>query len=370
MITPDVYSVLQRIPYPNDSHFGFFDVSGQTIRIASPASETIESLRSFFNPYIESHDETYSASSFHDLHIIVDPHLYDYLKANVPKSPDDLLATALTHDLEYQLRCFYSESREIKVIEDEPLKLFYVVSSGGRSTKVIATAGSRTRTALLRMIRSAWVLTHDALIVHGSVLEKDGRGIVIAGEKHAGKTTTLLNLCTRKNYDIVANDRLLLKRNPADQRLRAIGIPTVINLRWNTVKPFPELQHLIDIPLFGVQDLAKALDVSVKSEVDVTAVAFLSYDKDCRQPVFRSLSEEESYEMLTSHLFSTREYDWVRMMNIGEAIRDRVAVEKRDILNGVSSLHLTSNETHLEELAFLLDNWCQVGSIPIGRLAS
>lgn len=355
MIPPGVQKAVLRIGDPQERHFGYFDLDGRVVRVAAPGSETIESLRSFFYPYIVSQDEAHHADGFYDLTAAFEPGLYDYIKANIPETPDDALTTVLRHDLQYQLRCFHSESREITIIQDEPLKLFYVVSNRGRATKVVATVGSRTRTGLLRVIRGAWVLGHDALIVHGCALEKHRRGIIVAGEKHAGKSTSLLNLCTRKGYNVVANDRVLLELNRPDERPRAIGVPTVINLRRDTVKPFPELQHLFNAQLLGVHDLAKALDVGIKREVEVKAVAFLSYDAGCRSPVFRRLSKEESHEMLAPHLFSPREYDWVRMMKIGEAAPRRAGAASENILKGVSCFQLISNETLLEDSAFLLD---------------
>lgn len=93
--------------------------------------------------------------------------------------------------------------------------------------------------------------------------------------------------------------------------------------------------------------------------MEVAAVAFLSYDGGCRSPVFRRLSQEESHEMLAPHLFSPREYDWVRMMKIGEVAPRRVDAADEDFLKGVSCFQLSSNETLLEDSALLLDSWCQ-----------
>ena len=181
----------------------------------------------------------------------------------------------LKHDVEYQLGCFYSVSNEITIIEDQPLKLFYLISERGRATKVVGTVGSRIQTGLLRMLRAFWVLSYMPSSFMPARSKNTGGDSIIAGEKHAGKTTSLLNLCSRKSYDIVANDRLLLQSNEPDASLCAIGVPTVINVRWNTVKPFLELQHLINLRLFSAYDLARALNVEVKREVKVSAVVFL-----------------------------------------------------------------------------------------------
>ena len=359
MIPPDFCREASTIRDTDRQHCGYFDLNGQTVRVASPTREAIENLRSFFFPYIPSQDEAQCSDISYELIAVVEPELYDYIGANVPPSPDDVLPAVLKHDVEYQLRCFYSVSDDITIIEDQPLKLFYLISERGRATKIVGTVGSRIQTGLLRMLRAFWVLSNDALIVHACALEKHGRGLIIAGEKHAGKTTSLLNLCSRKNYDIVANDRLLLQSNEPDASLCAIGVPTVINVRWDTVKPFPELQHLINLRLFGVNDLARALNVEVKREVKVSAVVFLSYDHGLRRPVFRSLSQDESYAMSASQFVSRREYEWARMMNVCGVGPVRA---KKDLIGRVSCFQLTSNETQLEELANLLDDWCQVGS--------
>src|SRR5262245_45384638 len=112
MISPDLCHTL-RVDRPYECHFRYFNINGQLLRVGSPDREALDSLISFFYPYIESHDETYPADRFYELIAIVDPKLFDYLKANLPASPDSLLTTSLKHELEYQLRCFFSESGEI-----------------------------------------------------------------------------------------------------------------------------------------------------------------------------------------------------------------------------------------------------------------
>jgi hypothetical protein len=362
MITPDFCREAGTITDIARQHCGYFDLDGQTVRVALPTREAIENLRSFFFPYITSQDGAQCSDISYELIAVVEPELYDHIAANIPPSPEDVLPAVLKHDVEYRLGCFYAVPNEITIIEDQPLKLFYLISERGRATKVVGTVGSRIQTGLLRILRALWVLSYDALIVHGCALEKHGRGLIIAGEKHAGKTTSLLNLCSRKNYDIVANDRLLLQSNDPEASLRAIGVPTVVNVRWDTVKPFPELKHLINLRLFGVCDLARTLNVEVKRDAKISAVVFLSYDHDLRRPVFHSLSPDESYAMLVSQLMSRREYEWVRIMNFREAGPLGIGIAKEDLISRVSCFQLTGNETQLEELAIVLDDWCQVGS--------
>jgi hypothetical protein len=328
------------------AHSVYFDLSDVTVRVVVPDAETIKSLRAFFDPYVLTVPE---ANNFYEITTVIDPGLYGATKTDLPSTPDAEITTTLQHDVEYKLKCFHSQA--CMVIEDEPLQVFYVVDGQNRRTQIIATEGSRVRTSLLRIIRGAWVLGQDGLIVHGCGLEKNGSGIVISGEKYAGKTTSLLSLCVNRGYDIVANDRLLLSQSGI-----ARGIPTVVKLRPRTLKPFTALRHLIDVPLFGVSDLARALRVTVKKEVALKAIAFLSYDESVRKPVFRRLSLDEARQVLSSHLFTRREYEWVSLMRIGDTVRD--ATEK-NVLSGVSCFKLSCNETHIDEVAGLLDGWCQ-----------
>lgn len=351
MISPELCRTL-RIDHTGENYYRYFGINGHWLRVASSDREILDRLGSFFYPYIETH-EHYAADRFYELTAIVDAGLFDDLKANLPPSPDDLLTTTLRHDLEYNLRCFFSKSGEITIIEDEQLKLFYVILSGGR-TKIVGTAESRMRTGLLRVIRGAWINNHDAFVVHSSVVEKHGRGVVIAGDKHAGKSTSLLQLCTQNQYGLVANDRCLLGFDKSSG-LRALGVPTVVNLRPETIKPFPDLQYLKTTAILGVYDLARALAVEVKSEVEVAALVFLFYDADLDEPSYRRLAHEETREMLSRHLFSQREYEWVNLLKIGSSR------SKKSDLNslppGVPAFQLISNERQLEERARLIDSW-------------
>ena len=355
MISPSLCNTLS-LNHADECDFRYFDIKGQLLRVGSPAREILDSLGAFFYPYIESCNETYGPDRFYELTAVTDPTLFDDLRANLPDSPDDLITTNLKHDLEYELRCFFSESGELTIIEDEPLKLFYVVFA--RGTKIVGTDGSRIRTGLLRIIRSAWMNEHDGLIVHSCVMEKHGKGIVIAGDKYSGKTTSLLQLCTQKQYNLVANDRCVLQFDESN-RLRALGVPTVVNLRPQTIKPFPDLQYLKASELLGVHDLARELRVDVKSEVEVKALIFLTYDRACDRLSYRPLSDEEKCSILSSHLFSDREYDWVRLLKIRRGLSDVNDRVKSVRLSDVAGFQLTSNENQLDERADLLDSWCQ-----------
>ena len=325
------------------SHSGFFDLGDAAIRLVTPDAETIKSLQGFFDPYVPT---IAHAEDFYQLTTVFDPRLFEATKTSLPATPDCEIVTTLQHDLEYQLKCF--KSSEGMLIYDEQLQVIYHVRE--QTTQVVATEGSRVRTALLRIIRGAWILGQAGLILHGCALEKNGNGIIISGDKYAGKTTSLLSL-SLKGYNIIANDRLLLSQSGV-----ARGIPTVVKLRPRTLTSFPPLRHLLDWPIFGVSDLARELKVMVKKEAAIKAMTFLRYDESLRAPVFRKLSLDEASRVLSSHLFARREYEWVKLMKIGDSVPDPTEVRIPSVM---SCFRVSCNENHTDEVARRLDDWCQ-----------
>ncbi|MEC3978924.1 hypothetical protein [Amycolatopsis sp. H20-H5] len=67
---------------------------------------------------------------------------------------------------------------------------------------------------LVRQAMTAQLLEHDAVYAHTAALVRADRGLLIAGPKGAGKTTTLLSALRLVGGDFVTNDRLLLRRDP------------------------------------------------------------------------------------------------------------------------------------------------------------
>ncbi|WP_083100682.1 hypothetical protein [Pseudophaeobacter leonis] len=352
---------LQKIGHDDAVHSEGFVLDKQTMRLASSSAELLDDLRSFFCPYISHGDKAAKPARICDITHVENQTIFDLIKSNLPASPDRLIPTSLNHDVDYNLRFFRSELGDASVIEDALLGLLYVTLNHGQDIMIVSAAGSRTRTGVLRLIRSLWVLGHSAPILHGCVVAKQGRGIAIAGNKYAGKTTSLLNLCTTRGYNIVANDRAMLVADTPGKRLKAVGVPTVVNIRRNTVKPFPNFHHLFDASLYSVGDLAKALNVPITRDVEIGAVVFLSYLSTCDAPQTRRLSPDEAHQILATHLLSTKEYEWANEVSSNRTLTKRPATANPPVLDAVPCFELKSNETQLEAVASILDTWCQSG---------
>jgi hypothetical protein len=67
---------------------------------------------------------------------------------------------------------------------------------------------------LVRQAMTAQLLEHDAVYAHAAAIVRAEHGLLIAGPKGAGKTTTLLSVLRLMGGDFVTNDRLLLRRAP------------------------------------------------------------------------------------------------------------------------------------------------------------
>jgi hypothetical protein len=66
---------------------------------------------------------------------------------------------------------------------------------------------------LVRQAMTAQLLEHDAVYAHTAALVRAEHGLLTAGPKGAGKTTTLLSVLRLMGGDFVTNDRLLLRRD-------------------------------------------------------------------------------------------------------------------------------------------------------------
>jgi hypothetical protein len=88
------------------------------------------------------------------------------------------------------------------------------------------------RVALLRVVRELAMeeaYAAGGIFLHAAALEHDGIVHLIAGPKHAGKTTLLIHLLTSGETRFVANDRALVVQSARGRVVR--GMPTLVNVR-------------------------------------------------------------------------------------------------------------------------------------------
>lgn len=126
---------------------------------------------------------------------------------------------------------------------DPQFGVFHEVWPGSR-VRLTAAAGDLGRLALMRVVRELAMqasLRRGAVFLHAAAFCVEGRALVIAGEKGAGKTTTLSwGLARIDEAGFVANDRVRLRAGPSGFEVR--GMPTVLSFRPASLALLPELE--------------------------------------------------------------------------------------------------------------------------------
>jgi hypothetical protein len=112
----------------------------------------------------------------------------------------------------------------------------------------------RIRPAAFRVCNELLMAPRASEDIHASAFAVNGRVILFAGPKNAGKTTLLVRVASVVEGGIVSNDRVLLDRRP--EGVRARGIPTFVSVREGTRALQPKLFN-------GVGNLADRLDRTV-----------------------------------------------------------------------------------------------------------
>lgn len=137
-----------------------------------------------------------------------------------------------------------SQPDELTVFDRE-YRVFYVATADKRTVRLVAPRfGLSVRNSLMRVVRELAMIASQrqgGLIVHGAAVVVDGRGVVFAGPKKAGKTTLLVHVLSQPGAWYVANDRVLVMETPAGMVLR--GIPTIVAVRARTAKMMPQFER-------------------------------------------------------------------------------------------------------------------------------
>jgi hypothetical protein len=84
---------------------------------------------------------------------------------------------------------------------------------------------------------------HDYTPVHCTGVVSGGRGVLVCGVSGTGKTT-LAYACARSGLQVLSDDVVHLRLDPANNQLRLWGRPWFLRLAPKAVELFPELEGL------------------------------------------------------------------------------------------------------------------------------
>jgi hypothetical protein len=169
------------------------------------------------------------------------------------------LLSAGPHPSNRELDCFNLDRKTVRlplwrsrdrglVIFDHEFNVFYGIARRGKDISITAAARNlwSGRISLMRVVRELGMnhaIDRGAMILHGAAFQLNGKGILVAGPKGAGKTSLLTYFLQKKAARYVSNDRVLVDLARRQPLLR--GIPTIITLRKTMLEMFPVLlRHL------------------------------------------------------------------------------------------------------------------------------
>ncbi|MEU7802534.1 hypothetical protein AB0B10_25070 [Micromonospora arborensis] len=135
-----------------------------------------------------------------------------------------------------------------------PVRVFWVPDRGtllraSRATRSInvwcatAEAAELWAPRLVRQAMTGQLLTEGMVYAHAAALTVHGRGILIAGNRGRGKTTTLLAGLHYLGGDYVTNDRLMLHAH--DSGLHGYPWPMPLRAGIGTLAALPHLHHRV-----------------------------------------------------------------------------------------------------------------------------
>jgi hypothetical protein len=131
---------------------------------------------------------------------------------------------------------------------DRRLGVFYRIGERGRRVEVLGRPRHLAlRFAAMRVIRElalAQARTSDRLLVHAAALEMDGRTVLIAGPKGAGKTSLLIASLLDTAARFVSNDRVVVVLDP--HGVTAHGMPTLVSIRKPTLDAHPDVRRRLE----------------------------------------------------------------------------------------------------------------------------
>lgn len=214
-----------------------------TVRVECDDRAVLQWLEEFLTPWL-----IVDAARAPDVTVALrrDPSAYAALLARGPR-PGGGMAGGFAFDSGLVELPWWSAPDDGLVAFEEAAALFYCRDAAATRVELLIAAEQLDhRVCLLRAVREYFV-SHawraDAAVVHGAALSVGDGGIAIAGAKHAGKTTLLIQLLRGARTALVANDRIVV--SSAGDALTVRGIPTVVQVRRPPADRLPALHALL-----------------------------------------------------------------------------------------------------------------------------
>jgi hypothetical protein len=146
-----------------------------------------------------------------------------------------------------------------------------------------------------------------SILIHASAVERDGLGIIFAGDRNAGKTSSLLAYAARGDYNIVSSDRVALRA--AASEIIGSGFPARCNAHRIACETDPILSRIVPRHtlqndsgakvLVPLEEIAAAAGARVSGKFKLSAIVLPRIDSEFSSlAVERMTGREQLIEML------------------------------------------------------------------------
>ena len=217
----------------------YFAYDGLTIRVTCTDRGHLTWLDDFLAPAFSITDAGVADC---EVALDVDACAYDDMLRRGPHASGTSVDTFVLDNTLVRLPLWSAAPAECVVYDDG--RVFYVASAGSTRIRVLTRTNDRAvRMPLMRVVREfamAAVHASSRLVLHAAALTVAGTGVIIAGPKHAGKTSLLTHLLRQAGARFLSNDRVVVALGAGAPTMHAM--PTVLTLRPASWALFPPLR--------------------------------------------------------------------------------------------------------------------------------
>ena len=203
---------------------------GLRLRLRADQVAPLEWLGEFLGPAFSSEGEAAERE--------IDVELEYRTGGALPRATgDEIDCFTLDGRFERYVRCAAAPQQIVAC--DEESGVLLQVSAAGVKLR-LARDDRKTRIATMRVLREIATfqsLGRGRLLLHAAAVAAGDRGILFSGQKHAGKTSNLLNALRHADTSYLTNDRAVL--DPDD--LSLWGLSTSVAVRADSLRFFPGL---------------------------------------------------------------------------------------------------------------------------------
>ncbi|QWL28854.1 hypothetical protein E2R33_09750 [Rathayibacter toxicus] len=117
------------------------------------------------------------------------------------------------------------------------------------ASRISVHVGAEGQRDLIELVRDLVLKDQEnrgALVLHSTAAVRDGRAVLIAGLKGAGKSTILLELVEHCGYRILSGDKTLVRQN-SEGAIVVTGWPDYPHLGYATIAKYEELPAIAGI---------------------------------------------------------------------------------------------------------------------------